>query len=113
MAARFSLLIFISLLFTPLTLGLVITGPSHPPLCRGSIKLLTQAGQVAVVREVERSVKIVVTRAVVEGCGCYQLFERRNYRGRTYHARRTGEHQVGLRKVKSVRKIPCFMWFSG
>ena len=77
--------------------------------CAGSITLHHGDQEVKITEGVEELEKsLVVEKAVLVGCGdCFRLFEKKNGRGRSYFVNRSGEHTVPLRKVRSVRKIPC------
>eukprot|EP00092_Neocalanus_flemingeri_P051808 GFUD01060374.1.p1 GENE.GFUD01060374.1~~GFUD01060374.1.p1 ORF type:complete len:110 (-),score=18.18 GFUD01060374.1:275-604(-) len=103
------LLIFV--LFISSGTGQMIVGADMTTeFCNGSIKLYSAFGEVAVFTEVQSKMMIKAHTALVEGCGCYRLYERKNYRGRSYHANRREEHHIGLRRVKSLALVPCFWW---
>ena len=75
--------------------------------CEGQIKLFTDSGEVRVFREAERKTNLAVNTAVLEGCGCFRLFEKKNFRGRSYQVKNMGEHKIGLRRVRSLFKTTC------
>ena len=103
---------FLIFMFTlPSTPGQLIFGQERRTgFCSGSIKMVSPSREVAVFRDVEGNINMKASIVSVEGCGCYRLFEKKNYRGRSYHADRMGEHRIHLRKVKSLLKVPCSMW---
>ena len=57
----------------------------------------------------DQKVRVSVDKVKVEGCGCIQLHNKTDGRGRSYFLGRgelTGE-EIGWRKVRSVRKVKC------
>ena len=104
-----SIIIPIVFITSTATSGQVISGVNRRTNhCNGSsIKLYSASVLVAVFREVQRNINIKVSSALVEGCGCFRLNEKKNHRGRSYLANRLGKHKINLRGVKSVLKIPC------
>ena len=82
-------------------------GPLHYNKCVGSISLVTVHGDVYKFNESQEKVNIKATKAVLEGCGCYRLFERRKYKGRSYQVTRGGEQDIYIKKVRSVARTRC------
>ena len=57
----------------------------------------------------DQNVKVTVDKVKVQGCGCYQLHNKKDGKGRSYFlggGEKTGE-DIGWRKVRSIRKVEC------
>ena len=75
--------------------------------CKGLIRLISPCGLSLEYRKDRAHINFKAAKAVLEGCGCYRLHERKNYRGKTYHVNTIGEHKVPLKRVRSIAKVPC------
>ena len=75
--------------------------------CKGTIRLISPCGLIQDYRKDVAHINFKAAKAVLEGCGCYRLHERKNYRGRTFTVDTQGEHKVLLRRVRSVAKVSC------
>ena len=104
------LCVFVGVLFLSFSYADVVSTSSlSSGECAGSITL--HQGEQAVrftegVEEMEES--MMVDRAVMVGCGdCFRLFDKKNGRGKSYFVNRSGEHNIPLRKVRSLHKVAC------
>ena len=104
------LCVFVGVLFLSFSSADVVSTSSiSSGECVGSITL--HRGEQAVrftegVEELQESMK--VDKAVLVGCGdCFRLFEKKNGRGKSYFVNRSGEHNIPLRKVRSLHKVAC------
>eukprot|EP00092_Neocalanus_flemingeri_P031759 GFUD01034499.1.p1 GENE.GFUD01034499.1~~GFUD01034499.1.p1 ORF type:complete len:167 (+),score=26.65 GFUD01034499.1:140-640(+) len=75
--------------------------------CKGLLKLISTAGDVEEYTEDQRDLNVKPAKAILEGCACYRLFERKNKRGRSYYVNKIGEHSIPLKKVGSLAIVPC------
>ena len=75
-------------------------------MCKGSLVLGVPTGVIVLQGYETRSVP-GVNWAVLQGCGCYRLFNRKNFRGRSYLADKEGLHTVDFNRIKSVQKVTC------
>merc|ERR1712098_52532 len=78
------------------------------PECNGSVRLFADSNDIAIVITEDRDIKprIRVTKAVLEGCGCFNLHGRKKGKGKSLFLDGKGEWVVS-RKIGSVRKVPC------
>ena len=75
--------------------------------CEGSLSLVSPCGVAHNYQENTSHIRFNAAKAVLEGCGCYRLHERKNYRGKSFTVAARGRHVVTLRKVRSISKISC------
>ena len=75
--------------------------------CEGSLRLVSPCGQSHKYLEKTPHIRFKAAMAVLEGCGCYRLHERKNYRGKSFTLTKHGRHAVTLKKVRSISKISC------
>jgi hypothetical protein len=105
MKTLFPLLIIVLIL--PEYRGNIIDADDREGECKGSVTLY-EGSEETVVTE-DQNVKVTVDKVKVEGCGCFQLHNKKNGKGRSYFLGR-GEHtgdDIGWKKVRSVRKVEC------
>ena len=90
----------------------LIRGAPPPTQCRGRLLLYSSSSQVMAVNKIEPSVGVRANRAVVEGCGCYRIFKRRNFKGRSSMVEVGRINQSSPARIKSVLRVPCFsIWY--
>eukprot|EP00092_Neocalanus_flemingeri_P054919 GFUD01064763.1.p1 GENE.GFUD01064763.1~~GFUD01064763.1.p1 ORF type:complete len:109 (+),score=29.38 GFUD01064763.1:109-435(+) len=75
--------------------------------CKGMIKLISSAGHVKEYKEDQEHMHVKASKVVLKGCECYRLYERKENRGRSYFVNKIGEHNIPLKKVGSLAKVPC------
>ena len=75
--------------------------------CEGSLSLVSPCGVTLKYQENTPHIRFNAAKAVLEGCGCYRLYERKNYRGKSFAVTERGSHVVTLRKVRSISKVSC------
>ena len=75
--------------------------------CKGLIQLISSAGDVEEFKENQLDIDVKATKAILKGCGCYRLYQRKDKRGRSYYVNKIGEHSIPLRKIGSLAKVPC------
>merc|ERR1711892_407788 len=76
--------------------------------CKGSVTLYEGSTETVVTED--ENVKVSVDKIKREGCGCFRLHDKKNGRGRSFFLGRQGEYtgeDMGLRKVRSVRRVEC------
>ena len=75
--------------------------------CEGSLRLVSPCGVSHKFQDNTPHIRFNAAQAVLEGCGCYRLYERKNYRGRSVAVTEGGTHVITLRKVRSISRISC------
>ena len=100
----------------------VITHDSHsssPSTCNGSLILHSppRFGSPTVFRTgqleniVNFSRRIIITKVEVQGCGCFQVFSKKNGGGQTFTLRSEEMTQKGdktfFRKARSMKRVMC------
>ena len=75
--------------------------------CNGLIILISSAGDVEEFKEDHKNINFKASKAVLKGCECYRLYERKKNRGRSYYVNKIGKHSIPLRKVGSLAKVSC------
>merc|ERR1719228_1003741 len=76
--------------------------------CRGSVKLYEGSKETLVTKD--ENVKVTLDRVILEGCGCYTLHSKKNWKGRSFSMDKSGEYtggEIGWSKVRSVKRVPC------
>ena len=98
------LLLFISastgsILYSPL--------PDNDRKCVGSIGLYKDNDLVGTFTQSEEAVWEEPNRAVLHGCGCFVLFHKKKGEGDQFYVPRTGEHDIPLKRVRSMYRVKC------
>ena len=75
--------------------------------CRGLVRLVSPCGLPLEYKETKAHINFKAATAVLEGCGCFRLFERKNSKGRSLFINMIGEHSVPLKRVRSIAKVSC------
>ena len=75
--------------------------------CKGLVSLISSCGFVQEFKDTEGHLNFNAAKVVLEGCGCFRLFERRGHRGKSYLVNQNGKQNVPLRRVRSMAKIKC------
>ena len=75
--------------------------------CQGLVRLISPDGVTQEFRESKKQIKSKATKAVLEGCGCFRLFERKHQRGRSFYVNKIGEQEVPLARVRSLARVNC------
>ena len=81
--------------------------------CTGSVTLYEASENKTVLTRDEENIKprLLVERAVVEGCGCFSLHTNKKGRGKMTFLQGPGETIMeGQLKVRSVRKVDCYRY---
>ena len=94
-------------LFLPAYRGNLIDNKGKKGECKGIVSLYEGSEEIVVNKD--QNVKVTVDKVKVEGCGCFQLHNKKNGKGKSYFLGR-GEHtgkDIGWKKVRSVRKVEC------
>ena len=94
-------------LFLPAYRGNLIDSEGKKGECKGSVTLYEGSEEIVVNKD--QNVKVTVDKVKVQGCGCYQLHNKKDGKGRSYFlggGEHTGE-DIGWRKVRSIRKVEC------
>ena len=74
--------------------------------CNGSVTLYEGSEETVVTKDEDIKPSIGVEKVVVEGCGCFTLYDRKGGRGRSFFLDREGERIMKMR-VRSVRRVKC------
>ena len=74
--------------------------------CRGTLTFRNGSG-LTNVNESQLNIKIMSTRVMLSGCGCFRLFEKRNGKGKSQLIKRQGWQKIALKTVKSITNIIC------
>ena len=75
--------------------------------CDGVLTLTTVGGEVVEVREMLEELDMEEVTAVVEGCGCYKLYEEQYQGGKSFVVDRMGSYSIPLAHVGSVALVSC------
>ena len=98
------------IIFAPVCLmveGKSLEGRGRNSECEGSLRLVSPCGLAHKYKGNTPHIGFNAAMAVLKGCGCYRLHERRNYRGKSFTVTKHGRHVVTLKKVRSISKITC------
>ena len=101
-------LFLVLLFFTSDLHMLVIEDNVARPDCEGSLVFNTRTGERRRVVGREGEVFIVARTVRLGGCGCYRVFARKYWRGRSQAITRQGLHRIVIRTIQSVTRIECF-----
>ena len=102
------ILLWVLMCFTTVIHTLVIEDHRTRPHCRGWLVFRTSSGHnTTTVSESELNTKIVAPVVQLAGCGCFRLFERPRWAGRSQVIARQGVHRVVIRHIRSVARIGC------
>ena len=88
-----------SILYSPL--------PDNDRKCVGSIGLYKDTALVGTFSHSEEAVWEEPNRAVLHGCGCFVLFHKKKGEGDQFYVPRTGEHDIPLKRVRSMYRVKC------
>jgi hypothetical protein len=94
------------------SVSLVFLGPGGEisSRCSGTLTVYEGAEDHQFSTSVESlGVGIMARRVVMEGCGCYILYQGPRRMGRAYFVTRSGEHEINLGRIGSVYKEKCGM----
>ena len=75
--------------------------------CKGLVRLISPQGMIQEYSEDKKQIKFKAAEAVLVGCGCFRLFEKKNMRGRSFYVNKFSEHSVPLHRVRSLTKVDC------
>jgi hypothetical protein len=95
-----------TILFIPI-FGSFVNGKGKSGECKGLVRLISSCGFVQEFKDTEKHLNFNANKLVLEGCGCFRLFERRGHRGKSYLVNQNGKQKVPLRRVRSMAKIKC------
>ena len=59
------------------------------------------------VNESQLNIEIISSRVILNGCGCFRLFEKRNGKGKSQLIKRHGWQTIVIKTIKSITKIIC------
>ena len=57
------------------------------------------------VNESQLNIEIISSRVILNGCGCFRLFEKRNGKGKSQLIKRHGWQKIVIKAIKSITKI--------
>merc|ERR1719312_787116 len=77
--------------------------------CNGAVTLYEGSKTIVLTENEDLRPGVVVDKVVVEGCGCFTVHSRRRGFGRLFFFRGAGEWRLRM-TVKSIRKIPCYLY---
>ena len=77
--------------------------------CNGAVTLYEGSKKIVLTENEDLRPGVVVDKVVVEGCGCFTVHTRRRGYGRLFFFRGAGEWRLRM-TVKSIRKIPCYLY---
>merc|ERR1719245_318267 len=83
--------------------------PDKEDECKGAVTLYEGSETTSLTQD-EDNIKVTVDRVKLEGCGCFTLHSRKNGRGKSFFLGQAGDfskEEVGLTKVRSVRRVGC------
>ena len=77
--------------------------------CFGSLLVVTETGELRY-RESQTPTRFIANSFEVEGCGCFELYMRRNFKSTSYYISHymgniSGDN-IGF-TIRSVKKVPC------
>ena len=75
--------------------------------CEGRLELISRKNLKVVYTKTSTKMLFKPTKAILTGCQCFRLFERRNGKGRSFLLDTLGETSVPLRRVRSLYKVSC------
>ena len=79
--------------------------------CSGSLLVITQRGEETRFGESKARTGFMAKSLEVEGCGCFDLYKRPNYKSTvrriTHNMRNVSGDDIGFKVVRSVQKVPC------
>ena len=94
----------------------VVEPPVNTPLCTGSLVVTTIGnGYPKRFSESKKKTGLIASSLHVEGCGCFYLYRRPNFKSRskliTHHMTRNSQNisgkYIGFKKIKSIEKVSC------
>ena len=94
-------------LFVVSAIGQLVEDPVRGKECKGVLKLRSAPGHVQEYREDTKDINIKAKIAVLEGCGCFRLYQGTKNNGRSFYVNKNGEHRIHLRKIGSLKKVAC------
>ena len=74
--------------------------------CRGTLTFRNGSG-LTNVNESQLNIKIMSTTVLLNGCGCFRLFEKRNGKGKSQLIKRHGWQRIVIKTIQSITKIKC------
>ena len=75
--------------------------------CKGLVRLISPQGMIQEYSEDKKQIKFKAAQAVLVGCGCFRLFEKKHMLGRSFYVNKFGEHSVPLHRVRSLARVDC------
>ena len=75
--------------------------------CDGHVDLIDQSKLSIRYTNNSTSMNFKPTKAILNGCRCFKLFEKQNGRGRGFLLNKIGATFVPLKRVKSLYKVSC------
>jgi hypothetical protein len=75
--------------------------------CRGTLTFRNGSGLINV-NESQLNIEIISRRVILNGCGCFRLFEKRNGKGKSQLIKRHGWQKIVIKTIKSITKIKCY-----
>ena len=75
--------------------------------CRGTLTFRNGSGLINV-NESQLNIEIISRRVILNGCGCFRLFEKRNWKGKSQLIKSHGWQRIVIKTVKSITKIKCY-----
>ena len=89
--------------------SLILTSPSSPP--RYGATTVFRTGQSWIDNIVDFPKKITITGVEVQGCGCFQIYNKKNGRGKTFILRSNETIKKGdktfFRYARSMKRVMC------
>ena len=104
----FSVLLLLKCLDGREMVSKIFVAPDMVGDCVGSVTLYEGFEETVVTKN--QNVDIIMDKVKMEGCGCFRLHSRPQWRGRSYFLGRTGEHtveEIGWSRVRSVGRVEC------